>query len=27
VRALPAITSAVVVQLPPAGQLPRWVQG
>jgi D-3-phosphoglycerate dehydrogenase len=27
VRKLPAITSAVVVQLPPAGVLPRWVQG
>lgn len=27
VRRLPAITSAVVVQLPPAGELPRWVQG
>jgi D-3-phosphoglycerate dehydrogenase / 2-oxoglutarate reductase len=27
VRELPAITSAVVVQLPPAGVLPRWVQG
>lgn len=27
VRALPAITSAVVVELPPAGKLPRWVQG
>jgi D-3-phosphoglycerate dehydrogenase len=27
VRKLPAITSAVVVQLPPAGTLPRWVQG
>ena len=27
VRRLPAITSAVVVQLPPAGDLPRWVQG
>jgi D-3-phosphoglycerate dehydrogenase len=27
VRRLPAITSAVVVQLPAAGTLPRWVQG
>ena len=27
VRGLPAITSAVVVQLPAAGALPRWVQG
>ncbi len=27
VRNLPAITSAIVVQLPPAGVLPRWVQG
>ena len=27
VRALPAITSAVVVELPAAGVLPRWVQG
>ena len=27
VRSLPAITSAIVVQLPPAGVLPRWVQG
>jgi D-3-phosphoglycerate dehydrogenase len=27
VRKLPAITSAVVVQLPPVGTLPRWVQG
>jgi D-3-phosphoglycerate dehydrogenase len=26
VRKLPAITSAVVVQLPPAGQLPNWLQ-
>jgi D-3-phosphoglycerate dehydrogenase len=27
VRKLPAITSATVVQLPPAGQLPSWLQG
>lgn len=27
VRQLPAITSALVVQLPPAGELPRWLQG
>jgi D-3-phosphoglycerate dehydrogenase / 2-oxoglutarate reductase len=27
VRQHPAITSAVVVRLPPAGQLPRWLQG
>jgi D-3-phosphoglycerate dehydrogenase len=27
VRQLPAITSALVVQLPPAGQLPTWLQG
>ena len=27
VRRLPAITSAIVVQLPPSGVLPRWVQG
>jgi D-3-phosphoglycerate dehydrogenase len=27
VRALPAITSAVVVHLPPAGELPSWLQG
>jgi D-3-phosphoglycerate dehydrogenase len=26
VRKLPAISSAVVVQLPPAGQLPGWLQ-
>jgi D-3-phosphoglycerate dehydrogenase / 2-oxoglutarate reductase len=26
VRKLPAITSAIVVQLPPAGQLPAWLQ-
>ena len=26
VRQLPAITSAMVVQLPPAGQLPAWLQ-
>jgi D-3-phosphoglycerate dehydrogenase / 2-oxoglutarate reductase len=26
VRQLPAITSATVVNLPPAGQLPRWLQ-
>jgi D-3-phosphoglycerate dehydrogenase len=26
VRQLPAITSATVVHLPPAGQLPRWLQ-
>ncbi len=27
VRQLPAITAALVVHLPPAGQLPRWLQG
>jgi D-3-phosphoglycerate dehydrogenase len=27
VRRLPAISSAVVVHLPPAGQLPAWLQG
>ncbi len=27
VRQHPAITSAMVVRLPPAGQLPRWLQG
>ncbi len=27
VRRLPAITSAIVVRLPPAGQLPAWLQG
>lgn len=27
VRALPAITSACVVRLPPQGKLPRWLQG
>jgi D-3-phosphoglycerate dehydrogenase len=27
VRQLPAITSATVVRLPAAGQLPRWLQG
>jgi D-3-phosphoglycerate dehydrogenase len=27
VRRLPAISSAIVVQLPPSGVLPRWVQG
>jgi D-3-phosphoglycerate dehydrogenase len=27
VRQLPAITSAIVVRLPPAGELPRWLQG
>jgi D-3-phosphoglycerate dehydrogenase len=27
VRRLPAITSAIVVRLPPAGQLPSWLQG
>ncbi|MFO0790044.1 MAG: phosphoglycerate dehydrogenase [Pirellulales bacterium] len=27
VRRLPAITSAIVVRLPQAGQLPRWLQG
>jgi D-3-phosphoglycerate dehydrogenase len=27
VRQLPAITSAIVVHLPPAGQLPNWLQG
>jgi D-3-phosphoglycerate dehydrogenase len=27
VRQLPAITSAIVVHLPPAGQLPSWLQG
>ena len=27
VRQLPAITSATVVRLPPAGQLPSWLQG
>jgi hypothetical protein len=27
VRKLPAITSAIVVRLPPAGQLPSWLQG
>ncbi len=27
VRQLPAITSALVVRLPPAGQLPNWLQG
>jgi D-3-phosphoglycerate dehydrogenase len=27
VRKHPAITSAVLVRLPPAGQLPRWLQG
>jgi len=27
VRELPAITSATVVRLPPAGQLPTWLQG
>ncbi|MEX2308520.1 MAG: phosphoglycerate dehydrogenase [Pirellulales bacterium] len=27
VRQLPSITSATVVQLPPAGQLPSWLQG
>jgi D-3-phosphoglycerate dehydrogenase len=27
VRQLPAITSALVVHLPPAGQLPGWLQG
>jgi D-3-phosphoglycerate dehydrogenase len=27
VRRLPAITSAIVVELPPAGQLPSWLQG
>jgi D-3-phosphoglycerate dehydrogenase len=27
VRQLPAITSAIVVRLPPAGQLPSWLQG
>jgi D-3-phosphoglycerate dehydrogenase / 2-oxoglutarate reductase len=27
VRQLPAITSATVVHLPPAGQLPSWLQG
>jgi D-3-phosphoglycerate dehydrogenase len=27
VRELPAITSAIVVRLPPAGQLPSWLQG
>jgi D-3-phosphoglycerate dehydrogenase len=26
VRQLPAITSATVVHLPPAGQLPAWLQ-
>jgi len=26
VRQLPAITSVTVVQLPPAGQLPGWLQ-
>ena len=26
-RQLPAITSAIVVRLPPAGQLPSWLQG
>lgn len=27
VRQLPAITSATVIRLPPAGQLPNWLQG
>ncbi|HEX4412400.1 MAG TPA: ACT domain-containing protein, partial [Lacipirellulaceae bacterium] len=27
VRKLPAITSATVIRLPPAGQLPSWLQG
>jgi D-3-phosphoglycerate dehydrogenase / 2-oxoglutarate reductase len=27
VRQLPAITSAIVVHLPPSGQLPSWLQG
>jgi D-3-phosphoglycerate dehydrogenase len=27
VRQLPAITSAIVIRLPPAGQLPGWLQG
>src|SRR3954453_669632 len=27
VRELPAITSAIVVRLPPAGRLPQWLQG
>jgi len=27
VRQLPAITSITVVRLPPAGQLPSWLQG
>ena len=27
VRQLPAITSAIVIRLPPAGQLPSWLQG
>ena len=27
VRQLPAITSATVIRLPPAGQLPSWLQG
>jgi len=27
VRRLPAISSATVVQLPPSGVLPRWLQG
>jgi D-3-phosphoglycerate dehydrogenase len=27
VRQLPSITSAIVVRLPPAGQLPGWLQG
>ena len=26
VRRLPAITSAMVIQLPPAGELPAWIQ-
>ena len=26
VRSLPAITSAIVIQLPPAGELPAWIQ-
>ncbi len=27
VRQLPAITSAIVLRLPPAGQLPSWLAG
>jgi D-3-phosphoglycerate dehydrogenase len=27
VRRHPAITTAIVIHLPPAGQLPAWLQG